>query len=66
MSCLDFSPALTWFAVPKQMQAEDEFCLERCLVPTVPIAVSSCIGKARFPDAVMLPEAVLLVQRAKK
>lgn len=51
---------------PKQTQAEDEFCLERCLVPTVPIAVSSCIGNARFPHAVALPEAVLLVQRAKK
>lgn len=64
MSCSDFSPALEQSVAPKQMQAEDEFCFERCLMPTLSTAFSSYLCKAMFSDAVPLPEAVLLLQRA--
>lgn len=65
MRCLDLSPAWTCSMVPKQMQAEDEFCLERYLALSLHSVCSSYRCKARFADVVPLPEAVFLGQWAK-
>lgn len=62
MRCLDLSPAWKCSMVPKQMQAEDEFCLERYLVSSPHSVCCNYRCKARFADVVPLPEAVLLGQ----
>lgn len=51
--------------VPKQVQAEDEFCLERYLAPSLHSVCSNYRCKTKSADVLPLPGAVLLVQWAR-
>lgn len=65
MRCLDLSPAWKCSMVPKQVQAEDEFCLERYLAPSLHSVCSNYRCKTKSADVLPLPGAVLLVQWAR-